>query len=126
MYNLEELKESINETMPLSDIVKAFEKMCEEPISNEMVLFETGTFSFTGETLFYFSLVRQFPNDDDEYYQVHVDVLFSPDNINSKFSSNVWNIEIEDDFFDYIRRSEVYEYASSVPYQRIDIYIDET
>ena len=36
---------------------------------NDMILFETGTFSFTGENLFYFSLVRQFPNDEDEYYR---------------------------------------------------------
>ncbi|MBR4509922.1 MAG: hypothetical protein IKP25_04470 [Ruminococcus sp.] len=126
MYNLKELEESINESLPLSDIVKTFEKMCEEPIDNEMLLFETGTFSFTGESFFYFSLVRQFPNDDDEYYQIHVDVLFTPDSINSKFSFNVWNIEIEENFFNHIRRSEAFEYASSVPYQRIDIYMDET
>ena len=72
--------------MPLPDIVKAFEEMCEEQIDNDMILFETGTFSFTGEPLFYFSLVRQFPNDDDEYYQIHVDVLFKPNITNHEFS----------------------------------------
>lgn len=53
MYNIENLKESINEPMPLSEIAKVFEEMCEEPIGIEMSLFDTGTFSFNGETLFY-------------------------------------------------------------------------
>ena len=126
MNLLEKLKESINESMSLSDIVKAFEKMCEEPIDNDMILFETGIFSFTGEPLFYFSLTRQFPNDDDEYYQIHVDVMFKPNSINHNFSFNVWNIDIKENIFDYIFKSEVFEYLKSETYQRIDIYLDET
>ena len=126
MYLLEQLNESINESMSLSDIVKAFEKMCEEPIDNDMILFETGTFSFTGESLFYFSLTRQFPNDDEEYCQIHVDVLFKPNMTNHEFSFTVWNIDIKDNIFDFIRKSATYEYAKSEPYQRIDIYMDET
>ena len=126
MNLLEKLKESINESMSLSDIVKAFEKMCEEPIDTDMILFETGIFSFTGEPLFYFSLTRQFPNDDDEYYQIHVDVMFKPNSINHNFSFNVWNIDIKENIFDYIFKSEVFEYLKSETYQRIDIYLDET
>ena len=126
MYLLEQLNESINESMSLSDIVKAFEKMCEEPIDNDMILFEAGTFSFTGESLFYFSLTRQFPNDDEEYCQIHVDVLFKPNMTNHEFSFTVWNIDIKDNIFDFIRKSAAYEYAKSEPYQRIDIYMDET
>ena len=124
MNYLEKLNGSINHSMPLPDIVKAFEEMCEEPIDNDMILFETGTFSFTGEPLFYFSLVRQFPNDDDEYYQIHVDVLFKPNITNHEFSFTVWNIDIKENIFDFIRKSAAY--AKSEPYQRIDIYMDET
>ena len=126
MNYLEKLNGSINHSMPLPDIVKAFEEMCEEPIDNDMILFETGTFSFTGEPLFYFSLVRQFPNDDDEYYQIHVDVLFKPNITNHEFSFTVWNIDIKENIFDFIRKSAAFEYAKSGPYQRIDIYMDET
>ena len=126
MNLLEKLNESINESMSLYDIVKAFEKMCEEPIDNDMILFETGIFSFTGEPLFYFSLTRQFPNDDDEYYQIHVDVMFKPNSINRNFSFNVWNIDIKENIFDYIFKSEVFEYLKSETYQGIDIYLDET
>lgn len=55
------LKNRITDKMTLEDIVSTFEQMCRMPIENDMILFETGTFSFTGEPLFYFSLVRQFP-----------------------------------------------------------------
>lgn len=126
MLFLDELRRSINEYMSLPDIVRAFEKMCEEPIDNDMILFETGTFSFTGEPLFYFSLVRQFPNEEDEYYQIHVDVLYLPNKINQKIASTVWNTDVRENIFDYIRKSEAFEYAKSDSYQKIDIYMDET
>lgn len=45
-----------------------------------------------------FSLVRQFPNEDEEFYQVHVKVLYKPDNEN---------------IFSYIRNSKVFEYAKN-------------
>ena len=66
------LERNINNDMSLPDIINVFEKMCEEPLENDMILYETGTFSFTGEPLFYFSIVRQFPNDEEEYCQVSV------------------------------------------------------
>ena len=123
---LDFLKKSIDETMPLSDIISVFEKMCEEEINNSMILFETGTFSFTGEPLFYFSLVRQFPNDDEEYYQIHVDILFKPNNRNHEFSETVWSEEVSGSIFDYIRNSKAFEYAKSDKYEKIDVYMDET
>lgn len=120
------LKSSIDDTMSLPEIIAAFEKMCKIPIVNDMILYETGTFSFTGEPLFYFSLVRQYPNNDDEYYQIHVDILFQPDDKNCDLSCTVWNDSIAGDIFDYIRTSKEFEYARSMPYKKIDIYIDET
>ena len=120
------LKESIDETMSLSDIVYVFEKMCEKQIDNDMVLFETGTFSFTGEPYFYFSLVRQFPNDEEEFYQIHVDILFMSNRENQRFSEATWNEEIDENIFDYIRKSKAYEYAKSETYEKIEIYMDET
>ena len=124
------LKESVNETMSLPEIVDAFEKMCQEPIDNDMILFETGTFAFqtiNREPRFYFSLVRQFPiEDDDEYYQIHVDILFLPDSINREFSGAVWDEEIEENIFAFIRNSKEYAYAESAAYEQIRIYMDET
>ena len=127
MNCLDMLKREITEKMSLPEIVDAFERMCRIPIADDMILFETGTFSFTGEPRFYFCLVRQFPiEDDDEFYQIHVVILFQPDSENCKFSGTVWNEDIAENIFDFIRKSDAFAYAKSHPYSKIEIYMDET
>ncbi|MBP3203961.1 MAG: hypothetical protein J6M66_00905 [Lachnospiraceae bacterium] len=126
MDNIEFLNKSITENMSLGEIVDVFEKMCEVKIQDEMILFETGTFTFTGEPLFYFSLVRQIPNEDEEYYQVHVDVLYYSDKENEIFSEEVWNEDVDENIFDYIRASGAFAYAVNNHYIKVDIYMDET
>ena len=127
MNCLDMLKREITEKMSLPEIVDAFERMCSVPIADDMILFETGTFSFTGEPRFYFCLVRQFPiEDDDEFYQIHVEILFQPDSENCKFSGTVWNEDIAENIFDFIRKSDAFAYAKSQPYCGIEIYMDET
>ena len=56
--DIEYLKKTISENMTISDIIDIFEKICNVSNKDEMILFETGTHSFTGEPLFYFSLVK--------------------------------------------------------------------
>lgn len=123
---IKQLKEVINEDASVQDIVDRFEEMCREPMDNDMILFESGTFSFTGEELFCFSLVRQFPNEEEEYYQIHVDVLFETNDENKTLSESVWNEDIEENIFEYVRKSESFSYAISDTYKRVDIYMDET
>lgn len=120
------LKKNINDKMSLSEIVDVFEKMCARPIDNDMLLFETGTYEFSEETYFFFNLVRQFPNEDEEYYQIHVDIMYKPDSGNQGFQAAVWNEDIEGDFFDYIRSSKAFEYSSSAEIEKINIFMDET
>lgn len=55
------LKNSISDNSSLEHIVSVFEEMCNMPLKEDMILFETGTYSFTGKPMFNFSLVRQFP-----------------------------------------------------------------
>ena len=123
---IKRLKEVIKEDASVQDIVSRFEEMCNEPIDNDMFLFESGTFSFTGEQLFYFSLVRQFPNEEEEYYQIHVDVLFDTNDENKALQETVWNEDIEENIFEYVRKSESFNYAISDDYKKVDIYMDET
>ena len=52
-----------------------------------------------------FSLVRQFPNDEEEYYQIHVDVLYIPTEENKDFQRTIWNEDIEEDIFSYIKKT---------------------
>lgn len=120
------LENHITDQMEIGDIVSVFEKMCQIPVENDLVLFETGTFDFTGEPLFYFSLVRQFPNDDEEYFQVHVVVQYKPTNENKVFEEAIWNEDITENIFDYIRASKAFAYAENNEYVHVEIYMDET
>lgn len=83
------LKNSISDNSSLEHIVSVFEEMCNMPLKEDMILFETGTYSFTGKPMFNFSLVRQFPNDEEEYYQIHVDVLYIPTEENKDFQRTI-------------------------------------
>ncbi len=120
------LKDKITDKMPLEDILNIFQQMCNIPIEEDTILFETGTFSFTGQPLFQISLVRQFPNNDDEYYQIHVDISYNANNENKMFEEAVWNDCLNENIFDYIRKSEAFIYAKDKEYIDVEIYLDET
>ena len=120
------LKDNITGKMPLEEIVDVFEQMCSLPLESDMILFETGTFtSWASEPMFEISLVRQLPNDD-EFYQIHVDILYKPTNENKMFSEATWDEDLSENIFDYIRKSEVFAYAKDQEYIRVEIYLDET
>lgn len=123
---LEELKSKITGDMTAEEIVAAFEKWYPPMEEEDMLLFETGTFSFTGEPLFYFSLVKQIPNDeDDEYYQTHIDILYKPDAENKHFSDTFWD-ETGEEIFAYIRNSDAFQYAKAHQFEKIEVYMEET
>ena len=123
---IKDLETKITQGMSLKEIVRVFEQMSQEPIEEEMFLFETGTFDFTGEEMFYFSMVRQFPNEEDEYYQIHVNVLYEPSEKTSQFLTMVWDEDLDENFFDYIRTSEAFEAVKDDKYVDVEIYMDET
>ena len=121
------LKDKIVDKTPLEEIVDVFEQMCSIPLEDDMILFETGTFStFEPEPVFEISLVRQFPNDDEEYCQIHVDILYKPTGENEIFSETTWDEDLSESIFDYIRKSKVFAYAKNQEYIKVEIYSDET
>lgn len=120
------LNDEITDKMSFEEIVNVFEQMCSIPIEEDMILFETGTFSFAGESQFKISLVRQFENDDEEFYQIHVDVLYKPTSGNKGFSEAIWDEDLSENIFDYIRKSKVFAYAKNEEYIKTKIYLDET
>ena len=125
--SLKFLKERITDRMSLEDMVSIFEDLCREPIEDEMVLFETGTFTtISDKPLFQLSLVRQAPNEDEEFYQVHLDIFYEASQDNQIFSESTWDEDLEENIFDYIRASEVFAYAKEQEYQAIKIYMDQT
>ena len=114
------LKNSISDNSSLEHIVSVFEEMCNMPLKEDMILFETGTYSFTGKPMFNFSLVRQFPNDEEEYYQIHVDVLYIPTEENKDFQRTIWNEDIEEDIFSYIKKTPEFSFCKDIQKDIID------
>ena len=125
--SLEFLRERITDKMSLEDMVAIFEDLCREPIDDEMILFEVGTFTnVSDKPLFQLSLVRQAPNEDEEFYQVHLDIFYEASEDNQIFSEATWDEDIEENIFDYIRASDVFAYAKKQEYLAVNIYLDET
>ena len=125
--SLEFLRERITDKMPLEEMVVIFEDLCREPIEDEMILFETGTFaSISDKPMFQLSLVRQAPNEDEEFYQVHLDIFYEASQDNQIFSESTWDEDLDENIFDYIRNSEVFAYAREQEYQAVKIYLEET
>ena len=125
--SLEFLRESITDKMPLEEMVAIFEELCREPIDDEMILFETGTFTaISDKPMFQLSLVRQVPNEDEEFNQIHLDIFYEASRENQIFSESTWDEDLEENIFDYIRASEVFAYAREQEYQAVKIYLEET
>ena len=125
--SLEFLRERISDKMSLEDMVAIFEDLCREPIEDEMILFEVGTFtSIADKPLFQLSLIRQVPDENEEYYQVHLDIFYEACQDNEIFHESIWDEDLEENIFDYIRASEVFAYAREQEYQAVKIYLEET
>ena len=121
------LEDKITDKMSVEEIVDVFEQMCSTPLEEDMVLFETGIFTdFSKEPFFQTSLVRQFSNDDEEFYQIHVDILYEPTAENKIFSETTWDEDLDENIFDYIRKSASFAYARNHEYIEVKIYMDET
>ena len=122
----EYLRNTISDGMAIKDIVDIFENSCQPMNEEDMILFETGTYSFTGKPMFNFSLVRQFPNDEEEYYQIHVDVLYMPTEENKDFERTIWNEDIEENIFNYIKKTPEFSFCKDKEFSKLEIYLDET
>jgi hypothetical protein len=120
------LKNNISSKNSLDEIINTFEEMCKTPIEEDLLLNEYGVYDFTGEDLFYYDLVRQYPDGEDEYYQLRVSIMFSPDKENQHLEDTLWSDDTNENFFDYIRKSNGYDYAKNHSFKSIDIRIDQT
>lgn len=120
------LKENITNQSGVDEIIDVFEKLCEEPIRDEMLLLEYGVYDFSGEDVFYFDIVRQYPDGEDEFYQLRVSLVFAPDRENARLQDTIWGVGSAEDFFQDIQKSAGYEYVANHEFQAIEIYLDQT
>ena len=123
---LEYFKSNISISNSLDEIINVFEEMCKTPIEEDLLLNEYGVYDFTGENLFYYDLVRQYPDGEDEYYQLRVSIMFCPDEENCALQDTLWSDDSDENFFDYIKKSDGYAYAKAHEFKSIDIRIDQT
>ena len=126
MAMLEFLKDNISANNTIDEIINVFEEMCKSPVEEDLLLNEYGVFDFTGEELFYYDLVRQYPDGEGEYYQLRISIMFSPDKENRALADTLWSDDTVENFFDYIRKSTGYAYAKSHAIKSVDIRIEQT
>lgn len=122
------LNNAIHDGMALEEMIDAFSQMCQTSVGEpDDLLFETGTYSFTGESLFYFSLVRQFKfMSGDEYVQLHLDVLYTPGLVTSPLFDTTWDSQVDGDFFEMVKSSRAYKVVKDMTPVQVNVWIDET
>lgn len=122
------LKDSITEEMTLSDMVDAFRNMCSISVGDpDDLLFETGTYNFSGEKSFQFSLVRQFRFlDPNEYIQLHLCVHYTPSITTALLYRTKWGNPDDKHFFELIRKSLAFRLLKDKAIQSVQIYIEKT
>ena len=76
------LQKETKDIMSLEKLIMVFEQMCMMSINvdDDLILYEVGTYHFGDNLVILFSLTRQFPNEDDEYYQIHLDIHYEERN----------------------------------------------
>ena len=114
--------------MALEEMIDAFSHMCQTSVGEpDDLLFETGTYGFTGEKLFHFSLVRQFQfMSGDEYVQLHLEVLYTPGLSTALLFNTKWDSQVNGDFFEMVKSSQAYAVVKDMTPVRVDVWIDET
>lgn len=121
------LDKATDTPMTLSQLVDAFEEMSRLPVGSEddTLLFETVTDNFTGIELFFFTLIRQYPNPAGGYFHLHMDVIYEPNEANQHFTSSLSSQAAEGGFFESVRRSPAYLSAQNERILKVSVYLDE-
>lgn len=122
------LNDSIHDGMALEELIDAFSEMCKISVGDpDDLLFETGNYDFTGEKLFYFSLVRQFQFlSEDEYVQLHLDVTYTPNVKTSLCRTTKWGSLTDGDFFTMVKNSRSFRLANELPIVGVSVHVSET
>ena len=120
------LQKETKDIMSLEKLIMVFEQMCMMSINvdDDLILYEVGTYHFGDNLVILFSLTRQFPNEDDEYYQIHLDIHYEEND--NHINELEWSDSIQGDFFEYVRNSKAFQYFKNQKIISIDVYMDET
>ncbi|MEK4762252.1 hypothetical protein MHH85_18470 [Viridibacillus sp. FSL E2-0187] len=110
-----------------------FKEFGRNPVEGEeeiALLFECGTYNFTGENLFYLDFVRQFATEDnDEMEQLHCEFTFKPtfDLENLQFHEFYFDVEGDvEDFYRNIESLQEFQIPISMTPLNLNIFQEET
>ena len=134
------LRENINEDMSLLDIINVFDESCKYTRDEDMDMFnlEFGTFNYSTYDhyadehvdlgkYYCFCMERWFTAEDGHDYIIYVSVLYEVNDTNKDYKHvRMTDIDIPkgcSDFFDYLRKSYAYDYASTEDIAGVDIYM---
>ena len=122
------LRDSVKDGMTLDELIDAFAAMVKLPVgASDDLLFETGTYNFTGKKQFYFSLVRQFRyKSADEFVQLHLDVRYTPSPATEQMNLTSFSHSLDPDFIPYVKSTAAYHAVKETPIVQVEVYIEET
>ena len=123
------LEKKIEQDMSLDEAIRAFFDVVAEaePNDEEMLLYEVGCFSFYKDSkICLFSLVRQTPSPDDEFYQMHLELHYDICDEVRSLSECRWYEKGDDDLQEYVKSSEAYSVLKDKTIKKISVWVDET
>ncbi len=122
------LSASVHDGMNLDELIEAFRQMCQLDVGEpDDLLFQTGTYGFTGKKRFQFDLTRQFQFlDPDEYVQLHLTVYYEPSAPLLLLRNTHWGDRSDNAFFDHVKSSRAYQICRTLPMEKSEVTIDET
>lgn len=131
LNNMEEaLKRAIEGKTTLPELVDAFESTCRAYLwtpddEDDLLLFETGNYNFTGTPTFQFSLTRQIPDGNGEYLQLRLTAHYPKHPLGLLLYRTVWSHRTPD-FFTTVRTSLPYKLMHNETILSVDCFTDET
>jgi hypothetical protein len=109
-----------------------FKSFVQKPVecADDAVLFQCGTFSFTGKDLFYLDFVRQFSIDDedgeyDHMEQLHCEFTCNPNKELNPLEKNLWSYDFKDlnDYFAAVENLS--EFQTAINHQDWECLVEQ-
>lgn len=120
----EYIKNMSYEGMTLDEVLDTFQSMCQIPLGHDYILYEAGAYAFNLEPGFYVCLARQYRDSEGVSKQIHMKLKYTLDPENRGLGECVWNDELDEDIFSYIKRSETYDLLKDRKDFEITFYVD--
>ncbi len=121
-----------DETNDLLNIWQKFKSFAQEVVEGEeekAILFQCGTYNFTGEKLFYYDFVRQFADEEDGHIQqLHCEFVFEPIKELKILKATKWYFDTDgeiEEFFNKIENLKQFKIPLNHTSLKFNVYQEE-